>query len=626
MCGIAGLVSLGRPLGHSDKLVVQDMMETLRSRGPDGAGILTAPDHSAIFGQRLLSIVGVGTNAQPIARSVRGRFYLLTFSGEIYNYREVKAELIRRGHTFTTLSDTEVVLVAYAEWGAECLQRFNGDFAIAIFDESKKQLFLTRDRVGVKPLFYWLGPNGELAFASEPKAILKHPSVLCRPDLGTIADFFLHKDFLTNATSLPDRSFYEGVKSLPPGTYGIFSGGDLTVSSYWELPFGDRSQESEERLTEKLFASITAAIDIRVPQEAAFGTFLSGGVDSAIINARLRQKGLSFPAATINFELGSNTDFTYAAHLARELGIQLIAPPLSPRFLLEQLEEMIRCLDEPHDTSRQLGLFACYGLLASSRCKVALVGEGSDEFNLGYYFSYPGFERDLNSCNSADALFEAASRRAPFATGLLAPSIRAEVDWDSVIWHDIEQNYLACSSSDPVDRMQFYYARRFLKYRLDANDRCGMAHSVEARVPYCDHNVIADCLSVPIGLNIGNGLEKRILRQAFHATLPEQFLYRPKFPIPENDSLMMHSAVSDLLEQRIAGAPSSVWDLLSKKEASRLSLQYQRLVRGAAANTSAAVKLAELGQPASLTDAPTMQAKHPFALLTFIVWFEQNFG
>jgi asparagine synthase (glutamine-hydrolysing) len=623
MCGIDGLVNFSLPVENGEK-IVEMMNDSLSHRGPDDEGIFISGDRHVVLGNRRLSIVDIELGAQPVVVTHDGHEYSITCNGEIYNYREIRGELEKKGHAFKTNSDTEVVLRAYIEWGIGCINGFNGQFAFAVYDGKYNAVYLVRDRVGIKPLYYTVVDDGTLVFSSEPKAILIHPDLEKAPDNETIADFFLGVFSFTDGSASLDRSFFQGIYSLDPGTYAIFNGNRLKTEEYWDVSI-HKEEKDEKRVTESFREKLEAAIATRIPDEVEFGTALSGGLDSSIVTAVVESKqDNEIISACIRFrDSGNNPDYEHAKIFAGQKNINLLTADLTAEEIISYIDPMIRAMDEPHDTIRQLGLFAVYGTLKKAGCKVVLVGEGSDEFNMGYYYNYPGFYRDRETISDSEGFRAILRTKIPQISRYFTEEFLASVDFDKIIDHNVTNYYDACDSEDPMDKMQYLYTKKFLKYRLDANDRCSMAHSVEARVPFCDHDVVGLSLRIPNGMNLKDNKEKCVLREAFRKMLPREIAERSKYPLPESDELLLHRLIAEELDGNIRTAKPGIWKILDKESIVELNERFKGKIGELEKEGKGG---SELTKEIPMGEETGIKVKHVFSILTLIRWFEINFN
>lgn len=618
MCGINGIIN-NHGKNKSSRRIIRRMNKAILHRGPDGEGIFVSKSRHAAFGFRRLAIVDVKNGAQPIEIAHGKHEYAVVCNGEIYNHDELRKELRCKGYSFKTHSDTEVLLSSYIEWGEECLQRFNGAFAFAIYDGVKDSIFMARDRVGIKPLFYSILKNGTLIFSSEPKGILAYPGFPREPDNETIAEFFVGTHSLPDGCAPLDRSFFKGIRSLLPGTHAYFKDSILTTKLYWDISINKANKPDH---VEKLKKQLEKAIDIRIPREVKFGTALSGGLDSSIVTSVVKEHGFDALSTCVRFsDSKHNPDYEHAERLSKQKNIQLLPTDLAAEKIISFIDPMIMAMDEPHDALRQLSLFAVYKTLQKAGCKVALVGEGSDEFNMGYFHSYPGFHIDRETCKDSEAFRAALKSKLPQLSQYFTKGFLDSVDFEKLIDFKVTNYFDRCKSSDPMDQMQYFYIKKFLKYRLDANDRCSMAHSVEARVPFCDHNVVEVSLQIPNELNLKQGTEKYALREAFRRLLPDYIVERRKYPFPENEELRLYSLLALELDNQIESAAPGIWKILDKRSAIALNQRFKSKINDLEheGDVSELTKEVPMGKNAGI------KVKHVFSVLTLMRWYQIYF-
>ncbi len=621
MCGINGIVNLFNNV-ESQLSSIKNMNSAIKHRGPDGEGVYVSFNKHVAFGNRRLSIVDVKRGNQPMVLFYNNCEFAVTFNGEIYNHLELKIQLQKLGHKFKTNSDTEVLLKSYIEWGEKCVGKFNGIFAFAIYDGKNNQIFLARDRVGIKPLYYAI-MNHTLIFSSEPKGILAYLDFKKEPDNETIAEFFLSSLLLADGSTRLNRSFFKGLYALEPGKYAFFSAKGLQVKEYWDVPKHQMHGGSLKISASQLRKTLSKAIALEIPREVKFGSALSGGIDSSIVTTIAAEKVKNkLSAASITFKNAKhNPDFEHAKLLAKAKHLKLLKAELTPRKMIADIDRMIKAMDQPHDTIRQLGLLAVYRTLHKSGCKVALVGEGSDEFNLGYYYTSPGFDKDLQICKNSREFRKIWKRRAIVASKYFDKRFLSSVDFDEIIEYNLKNYYEKCKSKNKLARMEYFYIKKFLKYRLDANDTLAMAFSIEARVPFCDHNYIEAALQVPPEINLKNGLEKMALRTAFEHKLPKSIANRQKYPLPESRDILMHKLVAQELDKNIKKANSGVWKILDKQFVFGLNQEFKLRI----AEIENKKRKFNLTQEILFREEINLRSKHIFLLLTFLRWYKLNF-
>ena len=620
MCGISGIIS---PLHELNQpLNILKMGVALQHRGPDYLGHYIAPAGNIIFSHRRLSLVGLDGRSTVITIPKRNdpQYQIaLVFNGEIYNFKELKNYFATRGYISVSASDFEVIIFAYQEWGEACVEHLEGEFAFVLYDEESAKTFMARDRTGVRPLYYAF-INNEFVFASEPKALLKHANELNRLDLETTAEFLLMSFAFAAGSSAETNSFYTNIKQFPPAHSAYLTEGRLSLRRYWSLPFVDDSKLTEAR-AESLYESLSSSIHKRIPEELPVAIALSGGLDSSIVAAVLASHKTKdqIEAFCVKYEGDSNPDFDYAKIMASHLGIKLSATEISPQVFIEGINRCIVANDGPVDSIRRIGMLANYDTMRSSGYKVALIGEGSDEFTLGYYHSFPGLKLDQAICSSAEALSSAFAGRANYIRDFFSPEIRAELKLEQTIDTVVKTNYLDCSSQEPLKRMQHFYARRFLSYLQDANDRAAMACSVEARVPFVDHNFIKQALQVPSTQQVSSSDEKVLLRAAFAQMLPPEIANRTKSAFPANKNMIAHQLIAQEFKRTIQRSQDRVWKVFDKKRFTGAAQEYEQTVNNLVQQNAGAASLVAwlaLSQPVSI------RTNQIFSLLTLLRWID----
>ena len=560
MCGICGVVSF-QPNIPVDQSVLKRMNDSMRHRGPDDEGYYQ--DAQASLAMRRLSIIDLHTGQQPLSNET-GDVWVV-YNGEIYNFKDVRAELERRGHTFKTQTDTEIIVHAYEEYGDECVKHFNGMFAISLWDARKRRLFLARDRVGIKPLYYWADQT-KLVFASELKALILHPDVPRQTNLAAL-DLFLTLEYIP-----APHTIYAGIFKLLPGHTLTVEHGDLKIRQYWDVPYQPVSQ-SESECAEALSALINEATRIRLMSDVPLGAFLSGGIDSSTIVGYMRQN-MSEPVETfsIGFEDDTYDEVPYANAVAKHFGTKHHVEVLKPD-IASLVEQLVPHLDEPFaDTS----IFPTYlvSKLASQKVKVVLSGDGGDELFAGYdtyiaerlnryYGRLPGALRQRVLPKFAGWLPPQPAKKGLINKikrmvegGALDPSLQ-HTRWmmflNSAEKHSLYRSDLRSTLNDELTADYFggYFekANRFdhlaqqqyvdLKTYLADDiltkvDRMSMAVSIEARVPLLDYHIVEFAMNLPPHMKLNGSRTKAILRNAVKHLVPDLVLEKPKqgFSIP----------------------------------------------------------------------------------------------
>lgn len=587
MCGIAGIVQR-EPAPLPREGLLRQMLAMLRHRGPDQFGI--GLDRHAALGSARLSILDLECGRQPIANEDYSLW--IVFNGEIFNHVELRADLQARGHRFRTRTDTEVVLHSYEEYGPACLERFNGQFAIAIWDARKQELFLARDRLGVRPLFYAEAHN-RLIFASEIKAILVTGLISAALDLRTLEQIF------TYWSPLPPRTAFQNIRELPPGHYLLARDGRITLRRYWELRFsadGDSPPAASLASRVEEFSSLlTDAVRLRLRADVPIGAYLSGGLDSAVVAALASRLGARrLDTFSIAFSDKTFDESSYQQQMARFLGTQHQVVVASHADIGRVFPEVIWHTETPVLRTAPAPMFLLSQLAHSQNYKVVLTGEGADEFLAGYdIFKEAMVRRFWARCPQSQwrplllqrlypdipalARTTTSYLQAFFGIGLSQgadPYFSHTVRWQNTrrIHRFFSEEFklaLAQGGDDAgnlpalppqfagwssLAKAQYLEASIFLSHYLlcSQGDRPAMAHSVEARFPFLDVRLIEFCNRLPHRFKLNGLTEKFLLRQAARQWLPAEVCTRPKKPYraPIHRSFFHGSTpdyVSDLL-------------------------------------------------------------------------------
>jgi len=553
MCGIAGMVSFdGPPVALDD---VRRMCAALVHRGPDDEGFYLAPE--AGLGMRRLSIIDLETGRQPV-RNEDGTVWAV-FNGEIYNFQELREGLEQRGHSFYTGTDTEVIVHLYEERGARCVDELRGMFAFAVWDERARSLLLARDRVGIKPLYYWHS-GGRLAFASEVKALLQLPCVeraINWTSLGHVLAFL---------GTPRAESIVQGIHKLEPGavlTVSATSG--VRVQSYWKLEWAPDYGRSEAELAEELRGRLEESVRMHMVSDVPLGAFLSGGVDSSAVVATMAR---SSPRPVKTFSIGFMEDhfneLSHARTVARALGTEHHELVLEPD-VLSIVDDLVWHLDEPFGDSSAIPTYMV-SKLAAEHVTVVLSGDGGDELFGGYdrYLAEARMRRLSRAVPRAlRRVLGALASRAPEGTrgrnfvrhvaldgfaryldvntffplsdqrGLLQPDVfdlvAAQDPWREAAAHLASANGHWLTSAQNLDFNAYLPVDILPKV-----DRMSMAHSIEARVPLLDHRLIEFAATIPPELKLRDGTTKYLFKRALRGLLPDEIIDRPKqgFAIP----------------------------------------------------------------------------------------------
>ena len=565
MCGIAGLVAVDR-LDDTARDRAIRMRDILAHRGPDESGVYC--DGVAALGHRRLSIVDLATGQQPLSNE-DGSIWV-AFNGEIYNHADVRPTLEAHGHRYRSKSDTEMIVHAYEQWGDDCVHRFRGMFAFALWDAPKRRLLLTRDRLGVKPL-YWCRAGNVLLFGSEIKAILESGLVEARPNYAVLPEV-LSTRYTSGAETL-----FEGIYKLLPGHQLVFENGGTSIRQYWDLPTVDRSAQevqSESDVVARFRALLEESVRLRLMSDVPLGMFLSGGIDSSAI-AALMARMIDRPLQTFSvaFKERAFNELGYARAVADAIGAERHEIVIDDRDFFGSLPSLVWHEDEPIAHPSSVPLY-CVSALARQHVTVVLTGEGSDELLAGYgkYLRLawnwraggvyermvPRFARNavasrlvpmlprrlaryarrsfLTMERTPEAMFldnfaaiRIADQRRLIAPGLREHATSAEAYGGSLAWF-----YKPNGHSTLLDRLLYADVKTYLVELLMKQDQMSMAASIESRVPFLDHVLVEFAASLPDRWKLSGLTTKRILREAMKGVLPESILRRPKmgFPVP----------------------------------------------------------------------------------------------
>ncbi len=558
MCGIAGIFHAETPK-PVDPMRVERMCDALAHRGPDGAGVWT--DHGVGLGHRRLSIIDVAGSPQPM-HSADGRA-VIVFNGEIYNFRSLRSELEQAGFSFRTNGDTEVILAAWQRWGPDCLARLDGMFAFALYDRDKRQLFLARDRFGVKPLFMAALSDGSIAFASELKGLLAHPQLRRRVNPQAI------EAYMTWGYVPDTHSILAGVAKLPAGHFWLLEQGRTPgrPQRWWDIDFTSREKGSEADLSAQLVHLLRDAVQSRMVADVPLGAFLSGGVDSSGVVA-LMSEASAAPVQTcsIGFDVAAYDETSYARQVAAKFGADH-AERIVATDDFSAIDQLAAMFDEPFADASALPTWrVCQ--LARERVTVALSGDGADEAFAGYrrqvFHHHEERARSVLPAGLRAPLFGTLGRAWPkadwaprplrakatllalaesgeegYARGLsvTTPEARAALYSDSFA-ADLagfrgEDELIALMRTAPgrsgLDRAQYADLMFWMPGDiLTKVDRTSMAVSLEAREPLLDHRLVEFAARLPEGMRVRGSTGKYLLKKSLERYLPQDILYRQK--------------------------------------------------------------------------------------------------
>ncbi|WP_239335153.1 asparagine synthase (glutamine-hydrolyzing) [Frankia sp. CiP3] len=564
MCGIAGWVDFDRDLTR-EWATVSAMTATMALRGPDDTGIWLGP-HAALCHRRL-AVIDIEGGHQPMAAADMA---VLTYSGEVYNFRELRTQLESKGHHFRTHSDTEVVLRGYLEWGAGIAERLNGIYAFALWDSRSEELLLVRDRMGVKPLFYYPLPGGGLLFGSEPKAILAHPRVDRAVDADGLREVF-------TITQTPELSIYKGMHELRPGQLLRFRREGLSKWRYWALQAYEHTDDLHTtiRVVRELLEDI---VERQLVADVPLCSLLSGGLDSSAITALalkhgdIRSFSVDFAGYADHFqpdEMRGSPDGPFVQDAVRYLR------PEHTDILLDTAEltdprlrsSVMRAWEYPQlSGDMNTSLYMLFRAIRG-HSTVALSGESADEVFGGYaWFHLP----EVVESPTFPWLVVMMQKQRP--DDLFDPRLRKQLDilsYERDRYHEALAEVPHVSRANSRERrmreISYFHLTRFVNMLLDRKDRLSMAHGLEVRVPFCDHRLVEYLFNAPWSFKTFDGREKSLLRAAVSDLLPQSILERRKSPYPATQDPAYGLALRGTLAGLIADGSAPVLPLLDQK-------------------------------------------------------------
>lgn len=556
-----------------DHSILEAMQQTMTRRGPDDAGKYIS-DTCALLHSRL-SIIDLSGGRQPMELNWAGETYTIVYNGELYNTQEIRSALKPYGHIFHGHSDTEVLLHAYAQWGEDALTRLNGIFAFAVWEHKKQSLFLARDRMGVKPVFY-MQHQGGLLFASEIKTILAYPTVKAELDGEGAAQIVL-----LGPGRMPGSGVFRGIMELEPGCCGRYSDGRWTWRRYWKLTDREHTQSFEETAENVRFL-VTDAIRRQMISDVPIGTFLSGGLDSSIISSicaqEMKEQGKLLSTFSVDYvnndkyfvpgKFQPNSDNSYIHIMQAYLDTEHHWTVLKPEDLVGALESATIARDLPGMADVDFSLLVfCHEIRES--VKVALSGECADEIFGGYPWYRDPEVRALDGFPWA----QNTRQRAAFLT----PELLDKIDADGFVSSQYRQTLMesdilpgTSAQERRMKQMVNLNHRWFMQTLLDRKDRMSMYSGLEVRVPFCDYRIAEYMYGVPWEFKDYQGQEKGLLRYAMKGTLPQEVLFRKKSPYPKTYDPKYLQLVSDLLQEVLSQNDAPVFQIIRRESLENL--------------------------------------------------------
>ncbi|HEY8981851.1 MAG TPA: asparagine synthase (glutamine-hydrolyzing) [Streptomyces sp.] len=582
MCGLAGWLSFQRDLTlHTS--VAHTMNATLECRGPDSHGVWVS--RHALLAHRRLSVIDLEGGGQPMTVGTKSLEPVISYTGEAYNYRDLRDELSGLGHEFHTASDTEVVLRAYHEWGAAFAERLTGIYALAVWDPRSEELLLVRDRMGVKPLYYWLTDDGVI-FGSEPKAILAHPDTEAIVDAEGLREIF-------GIVKTPGHAVFQGMREVKPGTVVRFTRSGSEEIRYWRLAACEHTDDLDTTVS-RVRTLLEEIVASQLVADVTVGTLLSGGLDSSAVTALAARAlarddgdaGKQEPvlAFSVDFKghgerFQSNVqwadpDTPFAVEVARHVGAEHVIVELDTADVLddEVRETVLRAQDLPVSTGdmEYSLLVLCRAL--KQRMTVALSGEAADELFGGYTWFHDREAVEADTFPWHHPFEKAGGMEALRTIGL----------WGRLGLTDyVKQRYTEALEEVPrlpgesglqarMRELTYLNLTRWENFLLDRKDRISMATALEVRVPFTDHRLVEYVYNTPWEMKSFDGREKSLLRAAMREVLPDSVLDRKKNPYPSTQDSGYERAVRERLEAVLAAADTPVLRLASREEIRRL--------------------------------------------------------
>lgn len=563
MCAIAGILGL-----NAQDEVLERMLKTMLRRGPDGNGRYINENCTLLHSR--LAIIDPAGGSQPMALLWGSERYVLVYNGELYNTAELRQELERWGHHFLGHSDTEVVLHAYARWGERCVERLNGIFAMAVWEERGRRLFLARDRIGVKPLFYSLRDGG-MVFASEIKTLLAHPEIPAQLDGEGVSQIIM-----LGPGRIPGRGVLRGIHELEPGCRGYFQNGGFRWERYWTLKDREHTDDFDTTV-ERVRWLVTDAIRRQMVSDVPIGCFLSGGLDSSIICAICAKEKPDLQTFSVDYQdndryfvsgkFQPNSDGTYIRMMEQAIGCRHRWTVLSAQDLLGYMDAATDARDLPGMADVDFSLLAfCKDIRQD--VKVALSGECADEIFGGYPWYRDPAVRDVEGFPWA--------QNTEIRWSLMHPQWKRSIDGRELVRCEYQRTLAQCDilpETSPLERrmkqMVNLNFRWFMQTLLDRKDRMSMYNSLEVRVPFCDYRIAEYLYGVPWAFKDHQGREKGLLRKAMEGLLPQEVLYRKKSPYPKTHHPLYMELVRQKVEQLLE-QEAPVFELFDRNAVRRL--------------------------------------------------------
>ncbi|MBQ6447891.1 asparagine synthase (glutamine-hydrolyzing) [Cytobacillus oceanisediminis] len=568
MCGITGWADYKKDL-RKESEVLSAMAETLAKRGPDDTNVWTTLH--AGFGHKRLVVVDPLNGIQPMTKEKQGYHYTICYNGELYNTEDIRKELLIKGYSFQGHSDTEVLLTSYIEWGEDCLEYLNGIFAFAVWDEKRNSLFIGRDRLGVKPLFY-AEVGTSFIFGSELKALLANPNVKTELDREGLAEVFA-----LGPSHTPGSGIFKGIKELRPGHALKFTQDGLKVWRYWNVK-SEEHKDTFDETVEKVRFLFKDAVTRQLVSDVPLSTFLSGGVDSSAITAiasmeyaktgkgPLHTYSIDYEGNDKFFkanEFQPNSDGVYIQKMTDTFGTIHHNCVITQETLAAFLHEAVTVRDVPGmaDVDSSL-LWFCREI--KKDFVVSLSGECADEI----FGGYPWFRREADLQREGFPWMRSIEERQKLLKNAWSDKLQLkDYMMDKYNQTIAETPKLAGENKEDAKRRELFYLNQlwFMTTLLERKDRMSMGASLEVRVPFADHRLVEYVWNVPWEMKNYMGREKGLLRKALEGILPDEVLYRKKSPYPKTHNPIYTKTVTDMLKTALTDKSSALYEFFDKE-------------------------------------------------------------
>lgn len=568
MCGFCGYVNDSKKIENDT--IISNMVDKIVKRGPNDKNVYI--NNNVALGHVRLSIIDVKNGNQPMIKDINNNRYVIVYNGELYNTKELKYNLISKGYDFSTTCDTEVVLNSFIEYGKDCVNMFNGIFAFAIYDKNNDYIFLARDRLGIKPLFYTITQNSTFVFASEIKGILKHPEVTPVLDKYGIMEMFG-----VGPSHTPGKTFFKNIFEIEAGNIGVYTTtSSLLKEKYWDLKTKECSDTETEAIS-IIHDLVTDATKKQLVSDVGICSMLSGGLDSSILTKIAHDNipdittfSIDFKDNDKNFTANSyqmTKDSDYVKIMKDYLNTNHKTIKIENEELFDLLEDSVIARDMPGMADIDSSMFAFCKYINNNNFKVCLSGECSDEIFGGYPWYYK--EHLINNKGFPWALSE------NLRTNLLKNGILKEHELIEYIYACKENTLKNVEVLDINDEYENRFRKTnyltikwFMNTLVERTDRMSMANSLEVRVPFADHRIFEYVYNLPAKMKLGlysnnEPIEKYLLRKAFESELPKDIVYRKKSPFPKTYDPIYLNLVENKVYEIINNKDSKIHKILN---------------------------------------------------------------